>query len=202
MGGLFGVGRGVCHGVRRCFCFCFVRGGGRSDGGATFGGVVLVLLVVSVVRGGGRRKGGGGAGQQAMRPPGGGYMPPPGAPYPPAQPDMGPPPGYNGGAPPPMANMPTRGVIAGAAGVFTVTAGLEMRVGRDGATCQILLTEPRVSGTHATLKFEGGQLYVRDENSNNGTLVGGNRIPPGAWTAVPGNVPLAFGPVEFMIRLE
>ena len=47
----------------------------------------------------------------------------------------------------------------GAAGVFTVTPGLEMRVGRDGATCQILLTEPRVSGTHATLKFEAGSSW-------------------------------------------
>src|SRR6185437_13406166 len=68
------------------------------------------------------------------------------------------PPGHGPGGQPygagPAPGAPTRGVIAGAAGVFTVTAGLEMRVGRDGATCQILLTEPRVSGNHATLKFE------------------------------------------------
>ena len=65
----------------------------------------------------------------------------------------------------------------GAAASSRSTPGLEMRAGRDGAVCQILLTEPRVSGTHATLKFEGGQLLVRDENSNNGTYINGQRLP-------------------------
>ena len=106
--------------------------------------------------------------------------------------------GYAGTA----AATPSRGVIAGAAGVFTVSAGLEMRVGRDGATCQILLTEPRVSGNHATLKFEAGQLLVRDESSNNGTYLNGQRIAGGMWTPVAPGTALRFGPVEFAVRLE
>jgi len=106
---------------------------------------------------------------------------------------------YGGGGAP---GAPTRGVIAGAAGVFTVTPGLEMRVGRDGATCQILLTEPRVSGNHATLKFEAGQLLVRDEGSNNGTYLNGQRIPASMWTPVAPGTSLRFGPVEFAVRLE
>jgi pSer/pThr/pTyr-binding forkhead associated (FHA) protein len=77
-----------------------------------------------------------------------------------------------------------------------------MRAGRDGAACQILLNEPRVSGTHATLKFEGGQLLVRDENSNNGTFVNGGRIPAMTWTPIPPGGSLKFGPVEFSVRLE
>jgi len=122
---------------------------------------------------------------------------------PPAGADLG----YGGpGAQPygagPAPGAPTRGVIAGAAGVFTVTAGLEMRVGRDGATCQILLTEPRVSGNHATLKFEAGQLLVRDEGSNNGTYLNGQRIPASMWTPVAPGTALRFGPVEFAVRLE
>jgi len=80
--------------------------------------------------------------------------------------------------------------------------GFEMRVGRDGATCQILLTEPRVSGTHAVLKFEVGQLLVRDEGSNNGTYLNGQRIPAGMWTPIPPGASLRFGPVEFAVRLE
>ena len=80
---------------------------------------------------------------------------------------------------PPRADAPTRGVIAGRRASSPSRPGLEMRVGRDGATCQILLTEPRVSGTHATLKFEAGQLLVRDEGSNNGTYLNGQRIPAG-----------------------
>jgi hypothetical protein len=165
-------------------------------GGATFGGVVLVLLIVSVVRSGGGRK------REAAAPPprpmaapagpGGGYAPAP-------APDFG---GGGGfGGPAPMAG-PSRAVIAGAAGVFTVTPGLEMRVGRDGANCQILLTEPRVSGTHATLKFEAGQLMVRDESSNNGTYLNGQRIAAGMWTPVSPGASLRFGPVEFAVRLE
>jgi pSer/pThr/pTyr-binding forkhead associated (FHA) protein len=106
--------------------------------------------------------------------------------------------GYGGGAP----AGPTRGILAGAAGTFTIGPGLDMRVGRDGAACQIVLTEPRVSGTHATLKFEAGQLTVRDEGSNNGTYLNGQRLPPGMWTPLAPGAALRFGPVEFAVRLE
>ena len=175
-------------------------------GGATFGGVVLVLLVVSIVRGGGRKRGGGGAAAALARPMVGGaggggapgYAPTGAMGAVPAQGgDFGG--GGYGGAP---MGGPSRAVIAGAAGVFTITPGLEMRVGRDGATCQILLTEPRVSGTHSVLKFENGQLLVRDENSNNGTYLNGQRIPGGMWTPVAPGAALRFGPVEFAVRLE
>jgi pSer/pThr/pTyr-binding forkhead associated (FHA) protein len=77
-----------------------------------------------------------------------------------------------------------------------------MRVGRDGANCQILLTEPRVSGVHSILKFENGQLLVRDENSNNGTYVNGQRLGASQWTPVAPGASLRFGPVEFAVRLE
>ncbi len=192
-------------------------------GGGTFAGVVLILLVVSVVRGGGGRRRGA-AGPVPPRP---GMAPAPYAAVPVGGPmgvggmsGMGGPApmatggpgamsgggggadmGYGGGAPAPMG-APTRGVISGAAGVFTVTTGLDMRVGRDGAACQILLTEPRVSGGHATLKFEAGQLLVRDESSNNGTYLNGGRIQPGMWTPIPPGAALRFGPVEFAVRLE
>ena len=77
-----------------------------------------------------------------------------------------------------------------------------MRVGRDPGQCSVFLAEPRVSGVHATLKFEGGLLAVRDENSNNGTWVSGARIAPGVWTPVPAGTPLRFGPLEFSVQLD
>ena len=77
-----------------------------------------------------------------------------------------------------------------------------MRAGRDGAQCGILLTEPRVSAIHASLKLENGQLLVRDENSNNGTLVNGNKLSPGVWSAIADGSMVRFGPVEFSTRLE
>jgi hypothetical protein len=92
--------------------------------------------------------------------------------------------------------------IVGAPGQFSVRAGGELRVGRDPAQCPVLLNEPRVSGVHATLKFEGGQLWVRDESSNNGTFVDGARVAAGVWTPVPGAGQLRFGPIDFGVRLE
>ena len=59
-----------------------------------------------------------------------------------------------------------------------------------------------MSGVHSTLKFESGQLWVRDETSNNGTFVAGSRIAPGAWVAVPPGAGLRFGPIEFSVLLD
>ncbi len=101
------------------------------------------------------------------------------------------------GAPP-----ATRATLSGSAGTFTIVAGVEMQAGRDGSACGILLTEPRISGVHASLKLDAGQLLIKDENSNNGTQVNGNRLPPGAWTPVQNGSLLRFGPVEFSVRLE
>jgi len=96
----------------------------------------------------------------------------------------------------------SRATLQGSAGVFTIVPGVEMRAGRDGAQCGILLTEPRVSAIHASLKLENGQLLVRDENSNNGTLVNGNKLSPGVWAAIADGSMVRFGPVEFSTRLE
>ncbi|MBL9024660.1 MAG: FHA domain-containing protein [Myxococcales bacterium] len=164
-------------------------------GGIAFGGVVLILLLVSVFRGGGRRR----AAVAAAAPPrpGGGGAPMP-MPMPMAAPAPPPP-------PPPAHPAPAfaqRATLTGSAGIFTVLPGMEMKAGRDGALCQILLNEPRVSGTHASLKIENGQLFVRDDNSNNGTQINAQRIGPGVWTPVPHGAILKFGPVEFSVSLE
>ena len=115
-----------------------------------------------------------------------------------------PPPSPYGAAPPPQAShtSPAAATIRGSAGQFTVRPGSEVRVGRDPAQCPIFLSEPRISGVHATLRFDAGQLLVRDETSNNGTWVAGNRIAPGVWTPVPVGAPLRFGPIEFAVQLE
>jgi hypothetical protein len=96
----------------------------------------------------------------------------------------------------------TRAVLNGAAGTYTVSPNIEMSVGRDAAKCHITLTEPRISGVHATVKLDGSQLYVRDENSNNGTFVDGHRLAPGVWTVAPAGTAVRFGPIEFNIRIE
>lgn len=171
-------------------------------GGITFGGVVLILLVVSIFRGGGNKRRGASP-VQAPRPvvagpsmvQSGGFGPP--APMP-GQ-DFG---GGGYGPPPGMGGPANRAVLSSSIGVFTFMPGTEMRVGRDGSSCQIVINEPRVSGNHAVIKFENGQVFVRDENSNNGTNINQNRIPPLVWTVVPPGSILRFGPIEFNVRLE
>ncbi|MCW5838188.1 MAG: FHA domain-containing protein [Labilithrix sp.] len=104
--------------------------------------------------------------------------------------------------PNPYGATPTSATIVGAAGQFAIRGGIEVRVGRDPAACPITLSEPRVSGVHATLKFEAGQLMVRDEGSNNGTYVSGARVAAQVWTSVPAAATLRFGPVEFTVKVD
>jgi hypothetical protein len=183
--------------------------------GAAFGVVLISLLVVVIVKTGGKKRTSpsaplapayGGPGAYAAPP---GYGAPPAAPHPefmygaPGQaaglgvaaphPQVAPPSPYGGGA--------SSATLQGQAGIFTLLAGQELRAGRDASQCGIVLNEPRVSGVHATLKLDGGQLWVRDENSNNGTLVNGNRVAPGVWNPVPQGSILRFGPVEFSARV-
>ena len=180
-------------------------------GGATFAGVVLVLLVVSIFRGGsGRKRSHAPLAARAMPlAPTSAYAAPLASPGPMGSAgaagvlgaegaDLGGTPGY-GSAP---LSAVSRAVLSGAAGTYAITPGLEARAGRDGSVCQILLAEPRVSGTHASLKLENGQLLVRDESSNNGTFINGQRIGPATWTLVAAGALLRFGPVEFAVRLE
>jgi hypothetical protein len=183
--------------------------------GSLFGLVVVALLVVVIVRSGGKKRPAGGGGAGPMPVVAGGYGAPP-AP----QGYGAPPPGYGPqgyGAPPvqPYAPAPqappanpygggaaTTAILTGAAGVYTILAGQEIRAGRDAAQCVIALNEPRISGVHASLKLEGGQLYVRDDNSNNGTMVNGNRLSPGLWSPVPPGSILRFGPIEFSAAVQ
>jgi hypothetical protein len=51
------------------------------------------------------------------------------------------------------------------------------------------------------MKIEGGTLFVRDESSNNGVWINGERMPAGAWSKVPANAALRFGPVQFNVTL-
>ena len=104
--------------------------------------------------------------------------------------------------PPPNPYGATGASILGASGQFAIKAGADIHVGRDPVQCPITLAEPRVSGVHATLRFENGVLMVRDEGSNNGTYVNGLRIPANVFTPVSSGGQLRFGPVEFSVRLE
>jgi hypothetical protein len=149
--------------------------------GGAFAVTVIALLLVVLLRGNGKRRSapGGSAPKAPLVPP------------------------YGGGAPPgPGPSTVHQATLQGAAGVFSVSGGTEVRAGRDESKCVVLLEDPSVSGVHASLKIEGGQFWVRDERSNNGTFVDDNRLAPGAWTALKSGSRLRFGPVNFSVRLE
>jgi hypothetical protein len=189
-------------------------------GGATFGGVVILLLLVNLFVGGGRSKR-----RRPTQPrpvvaaPGPAPAPAPiPAPLPGPGPAAGPAPapvapgggGHPGGTMPvdPAAGglatgaLPTQASLEGNPGIYPITAGKELKVGRDPGLSDICLTEPRVSGRHASLKFEDSQLFVKDEGSNNGTYLNNGKIQSHAWVSVPPGATLRFGPIEFTVRFE
>ncbi len=101
--------------------------------------------------------------------------------------------------PPPTTASPNAFILTSTLGTFKVSPGGDVLVGRDPARCAIHLTEPRVSGLHATMKVENGSLFVRDEKSNNGVWINGERTTAGAWAEVPKNASLRFGPIQFTV---
>jgi FHA domain len=150
--------------------------------GGSFAVTVLALLLVVLFRGNGKKRTlpGGTAPKAPLVPPYGGGV----------------------GAPNPGPSSVQQATLQGPAGVFSVSGGTEVRAGRDEGKCVVLLEDPSVSGVHASLKIEGGQFWVRDERSNNGTFVDDSRLAPGAWTALSSGARLRFGPVNFNVRLE
>jgi hypothetical protein len=144
-----------------------------------FGVTVIALLLVVLLRGSGKKRGT--PGGSAPRAP---HAPP-----------------YGGAAPAAPASV-QQATLQGPSGVFSVSSGTEVRAGRDEGKCVVLLNDPSVSGVHASLKIEGGQFWVRDERSNNGTYVDDNRIAPGSWTRLDSGTRLRFGPVNFNVHLE
>jgi len=56
-------------------------------------------------------------------------------------------------------------------------------VGRHSALCDRTIDDITLSRRHCRFSVRGGQLFVEDLNSLNGTLVGGKDLPP--FTPVP-----------------
>ncbi|MGP9501031.1 ATP-binding cassette domain-containing protein [Specibacter sp. AOP5-B1-6] len=58
---------------------------------------------------------------------------------------------------------------------WTLHPGQRVLIGR-GADAQILVADPKVSRTHASVQFDGG-WWIQDENSAGGLWSGGRRVP-------------------------
>lgn len=82
--------------------------------------------------------------------------------------------------------------------------GSTLQLGRDPSN-DILLKTRSASAKHAELKLEKGRIWVRDNDSRNGTLINDARIPPHQWTPVRAKERLAMADDEnitFEVELE
>jgi ABC transport system ATP-binding/permease protein len=66
----------------------------------------------------------------------------------------------------------------------------------------IHLPHPQVSSRHASLHFSGGQIFLEDKNSANGTFVRGQRIAPGQRVPVTNGEKVFIGPMPLLIHVE
>ena len=68
----------------------------------------------------------------------------------------------------------------------------EYLIGR-GSTCQLRLTSPLVSTTHAQIRWTGTRWEIHDLDSRNGTYVNKNRLDHGERMALLAGMSLGFG---------
>jgi ABC-type multidrug transport system ATPase subunit/pSer/pThr/pTyr-binding forkhead associated (FHA) protein len=80
-------------------------------------------------------------------------------------------------------------------------AGAVKTIGRTPDNA-IQIPHPQVSSHHAALHFVGGQLFLEDKSSANGTFVRGQRIPPGQRVPVSSGEKVFIGPMPLVLQLE
>ncbi|MEI7769985.1 MAG: FHA domain-containing protein [Chloroflexales bacterium] len=76
-------------------------------------------------------------------------------------------------------------------------ASLNTYVGADPSLVDLVLSDPHVSGRHATINREGDDLYVSDLGSTNGTYINKARLTPNARTQLRAQDMLMIGGVTF-----
>ncbi len=65
----------------------------------------------------------------------------------------------------------------------------------------IVIQHPQVSSRHALVHNQGGQLFVEDRGSANGTYVRGHRVAPGQRIAIQSGEKFFIGPMPLQIEL-
>jgi ABC-type multidrug transport system ATPase subunit/pSer/pThr/pTyr-binding forkhead associated (FHA) protein len=66
---------------------------------------------------------------------------------------------------------------------------------------QIVINHPQVSSKHAQIVMAGGQLFLEDKGSANGTYVRGQRLPPGQRVPVANGEKVFVGPMPLLIHI-
>ncbi len=80
-------------------------------------------------------------------------------------------------------------------------AGGQKTIGRTPDN-DIKIPSPQVSSRHAILHSTGGQLFIEDRGSANGTYVRGQRIPPGQRVPVQNGEKVFIGPMPLVLPVQ
>jgi ABC-type multidrug transport system ATPase subunit/pSer/pThr/pTyr-binding forkhead associated (FHA) protein len=78
--------------------------------------------------------------------------------------------------------------------------GAQKTIGRTPDN-DIQIPNPQVSSRHAVLHSTGGQLFLEDRGSANGTYVRGQRIPPGNRVPVQNGEKVFIGPMPLVLQV-
>ena len=73
-------------------------------------------------------------------------------------------------------------------------------VGRRKDLVHIHLPNGSISGQHATLRPEGGSVWIEDRNSSNGTKVNGIKLAPLKAMKAESGARIEFGEVKLFLR--
>ncbi len=95
-----------------------------------------------------------------------------------------------------------RVTLEGAGGPYLLLPGADLRVGRDGARCAVILPDPQVSGLHATFRIEGDRVLVRDEGSTSGTRIGGRLLEAGRFVPLEDGNEVFLGPESLRVSIR
>jgi predicted component of type VI protein secretion system len=79
-------------------------------------------------------------------------------------------------------------------------ADLGLVAGRHSALCDRTIDDGTISRRHCRFSAHGGQLFVEDLNSLNGTLVGGEDIPPFAPVPLPEGDTVTLGRLTLRVQ--
>lgn len=77
-----------------------------------------------------------------------------------------------------------------------------LRIGRSESENDLIVPDGSVSRVHAKLFLRGGQLFLEDLGSRNGSFIGGVRLHPGEGLVVHGDQEVRFGDVTFSVGKE
>jgi ABC-type multidrug transport system ATPase subunit/pSer/pThr/pTyr-binding forkhead associated (FHA) protein len=125
------------------------------------------------------------------------------APVPVASALHSPAPAQSGAAPaaPEVArSRPKHKTVLGQLQLGGATAGGQKTIGRTPDN-DIQINNPQVSSRHAVLHSAGGQLFLEDRGSANGTYVRGQRIPPGQRVPVQNGEKVFIGPMPLVLQV-